>query len=394
MFSLKQLPSLHFVTVPAGRAVTNFSDEVIRLSWKDLIPENFENNTLMGLLRCSGWQPVLKNFQVLYPGMHWHGEKSPINGIFFMPGKPVNGLQAFLDASCKYFSQFAGRRIGVQLSGGLDSSLIIGLLRYFNIPYALVGMTTDRYEFRTERRVQELLAMQCGAAQLIDYDIHLPLSSLEDVPAHEYPDLSSINFSADDAMANACAKLGIEVLLNGSGGDVVLGTPVRLIGDYCDWQPQIFNTVWTKDVVYAPNGVQLDAFYSDTGIVNSLFHLRRGQGEDTAKRWARNYFRDFLPSELTNYTYCADFWGVYHDGLAGAKEYILHLHQYAHEIRGNPYFESERLASLLREDLLISNKPLHQKIESRAALSCWVTSLHKFREAQGRTYVSPGGLVP
>jgi len=381
-FSLQRLPSLHFVTVPAGCAVTDFSDEVIGLSWNDLIPENFENNTLKGLLRCSEWLPVLKGFQALYPGMYWHGEESSINAMLFRPGKPVNGLQAFLDASGKYFCQFDGKRIGVQLSGGLDSGLIIGLLRHFSIPYALVGMTTYRYEFRTERRVQDVLAMRCGAAQLIDYDIHLPLTSLACVHAHEYPDLSSINFSADDAMADACTKLGIEVLLNGSGGDVVLGTPVRSIGDFCDWQPQLFNTAWTKDVVYAARGIQLDSFYADDGIVNSLFHLRRGQGEDTAKSWARNYFRDFLPCELTNYTYSADFWGIYHDGLAGAKEYLLHLHQYAHKITGNPYFEPERLVRLLREDLLISNKPLYQKIESRAALSCWVTSLHKFREAQ------------
>jgi len=394
MFSLRPLPSLHFVSVPEGRTVTDFSEDVIGLSWKDLIPENFEHNTLKGLLRCSEWQPVLKGFQVLYPGMYWHGEESPITAMFFRPGKSVDGLQSFLDASVKYFRQFDGRLIGVHLSGGLDSSLIIGMLRHFNIPYALVGMSTDRYEFRTERRVQELLAMQCGSVRLIDYEIHLPLSSLEDVPPHEYPDLSSINFSGDDAMADACAQFGIEVLLNGTGGDVVLGTPVHSNGDRCDWQPHIFNPVWTKDVVYAAHGVQLEAFYADAGIVNSLFHLRRGQGYDGAKRWARSYFRDFLPKELTDFTYCADFWGLYCDGLASAKESLLHLHQDAYNITGSPYFEPERLASLLREDLLTSSKSLYQKIESRAALSCWVISLHKFREAQRGTLVSSRGSAP
>ena len=93
MFSLRKLPSLHFATVPEGRTVTDFSDEVIGIPWTDLIPENFENNTLKGLLCCSEWQPVVKGFQVLYPGMYLRGEENPIKTMFFKPGEPVNDLR-------------------------------------------------------------------------------------------------------------------------------------------------------------------------------------------------------------------------------------------------------------------------------------------------------------
>jgi hypothetical protein len=101
----------------------------------------------------------------------------------------------------------------------LDSSIIIGLLSHLNIPFWLIGMTTKRYEFRTERHIQELLFPLAAEAILLDYDSHLPLSQLLEVPSHQHPELLSINYGSENAMAMACEQLGIEVLLTGDGGD-------------------------------------------------------------------------------------------------------------------------------------------------------------------------------
>lgn len=382
MLEMRRLPSLRFVCERTGKQIDDFGHILMTLAWEDLSPENFEHNTLNGLLRSSEWKTPLKGVQALFPGMHWSVRERRMTCDFFAPGRPASRLDDFVNASAEFFSRIGGRRIGVQLSGGVDSSLIVGLLQHLGIPYSLVGMSTRRYEFRTERHVQEVLAGQCSSFRLIDYEGHLPLSNVQSAPAHEYPDVSLINFSADQAMAKAAAELGVETLLSGSGGDVVLGTQVPAEPGICDWQPSVFNYPWPKDIVYAAHGVQLESFYADTGVVNCLYHLRRGHAHDPNKHWARRYFRAFLPSELCDYTYRADFWGIYMDGLASAQSELIEIHEKAYKITGHSYFEKENLEELLGKDLLLrTEKTVYQQIEARAAFSAWINLLHTYRES-------------
>jgi hypothetical protein len=389
MPSLRRLSSLKYLTTDSKQIVSNFSEVITSLPWNRLVPENFEANVLKGLRLSDEWQSIIKGYEVLPPGTCWDEQKGRIRERFFKPGYSVTFLSEFLDAAEEFFSQFEGRLIGVRLSGGLDSSLIIGMLRHFDIPHALIGMATDRYEFRTERSIQETLASSCEYVRLVDYEKHLPLSSLGLVPAHEYPDLSINNFSAEDAMAKACSELGVEVFLGGSGGDVVLGSSVSSESTLFEWPAQIFNCFWLKDVVYKPHGIELVEFYENAKIINALFHLRKGQPWDSQKKWARKFFRQFLPTELSEFTYKADFWGLYHDGLSKAKETILEIHEKALAITGHSYFAADCLLPLFEQDLLTSNKTLHQKIEARAALATWVASLQKFRESEVTSLASP-----
>ena len=85
------------------------------------------------------------------------------------------------------------------------------------VQHGLVGLRSARYEFRTERHVQEVLAKECGDVELIDEAGCLPCAGLNRVPPHQVPDLLSLNYAQDAAMAEACRKLGIEVLLSGGG---------------------------------------------------------------------------------------------------------------------------------------------------------------------------------
>lgn len=340
-----------------------------------MIPERHEVNVTLGLLKRPEWKPVLPDFIPVPFGIKWNCESRTLSDPEFKPKPWSGGLAGFLNEARTFFETFGGQRIGVQLSGGLDSSLIIGLLEYLGIEYGLVGMTTERFEFRTERHVQSLLAEKAKDAVLIDYDNALPLRDIEQVPRHQSPDLSCINFSADEAMARSCQERGIRVLLTGMGGDVVLGNAVPADPEALGWRPQVFNLEWAADVVYATKGVRLIPFFGQDGILNAIHHFRLGQPEDIPKNWARRFFRKLLPRELVDYNYCADFWGIYVDGLHAAIPDIRQLHAKAAQLSGHPYFSKEALEALLSQDLLECSKSLYQRIEARVSMAVWVHSL-------------------
>lgn len=345
--------------------------------WETLNPENFEYNNLRGVLKREQWKSVLRNIIPIYPGMQWDKEAHHLTDPTYKPTLKETSWEQVIEVSKKFFNQFSNKRIGVQLSGGLDSSIIIGLLHHLKIPFYLVGMTTERYEFRTERKIQELLKPLAVETLLINYDDHLPLSQLEDVPPHEYPELLAINYSSENVMANACHQLGIEVLLTGDGGDNLFAEAISNNPNECTWLPQVFRDIWPEDYIYGPKGVALVPFYADKGFIDAIYNLRKGQEEDNAKIWARQYFKDILPVELVDYTYCADFWGLYIDGMQRALPTVKKLFNNAYQLSGHNYFAPKAIDALLKQDLLNAKKEMYQAIEARIALAVWLNGLHK-----------------
>lgn len=360
----------------SGTELDSINEYLAINKWSSLIPSNFEQNTLDGLLNRSRWKSFFRDRLVMYPGMQWNAMQRILEDPVFLPYISPASFDSLVEAAGVLFSRFQGRHIGVQLSGGVDSSIVIGLLKANRIPYSLVGLSTERYEFRTERHVQLKLADECGKAKLLDYEQSLPLSGLETVSSHAWPDLSCINFASDTCMAKACNELGIEVLFSGSGGDVILGTEVPENPADCNWHPQIFNYPWPKEVVYAKYGVELVSFFDDPQFINCIYNLRRGHSDDADKLWARRFFRDILPKELVDYTYRADFWGLYVDGLRKSLQTIRNLHKIAYELTCDAYFMKENLEELFAEDLLQVKKVIYQKIETRAAICSWINSLN------------------
>jgi len=238
-------------------------------------------------------------------------------------------------------------------------------------------MTTNRYEFRTEKYIQNLLMPLAQDTILIDYEEHLPLSELLHVPPHQHPELLSINYSAENAMAEACQKLGIEVLLTGDGGDNLFAEALPNNPNECPWLPQVFSDPWPADLVYAPQGVQLIPVFADEGFMNCIYSLRRGDKEDNSKWWARNYFESILPQELVNYNYCADFWGLYISGLQKAIPTIRELFEQAYQLTKNEAFCPKEVAKLLGQDFLDAKKEMYQVIEARTAFAVWLNGLKK-----------------
>jgi hypothetical protein len=345
--------------------------------WKQADAIAFEDNTVLGVLKRGNWKPVIKDIISFYQGMRWDAASKSAYDPTYIPKLAKTDWDTVLSAASNFFKKYQDKQIGVQLSGGLDSSIIIGLLSHLNIPFWLVGMTTKRYEFRTERHIQELLFPLASDAILLDYNAHLPLSELLEVPPHQHPELLSINYSSENAMALACEQLGIEVLLTGDGGDNLFAEALPDDQNLCPWIPQVFSDPWPAEYVYGPKGVELIPFFADEGFMDAIYNLRRGQPEDNSKWWARKFFERILPSELVQYDYCADFWGLYISGMQAAIPTIKWLFDQAYDLTGNSLFSPKSTAALFSQDLLDAKKEMYQRIESRTAFAVWLHGLKK-----------------
>jgi hypothetical protein len=377
VIQISSQPSLRFLSRISGV----ISDSI----WKELRENDFwrqcdfpahEENTLKGAGDRSDWQSIFRDWVPLDVGQTWCLQTGHVLDPVYIPNTiGASTLKDFLNAAQNFFMRFKHKKIGVQLSGGFDSSLIIGLLRHFGIAHALVGMESDRYEFRTERIIQHQLAYENGDTILINEATCLPYSNLNEIPPHQIPDILSLNMAQDHLMALACKRLGIEVLLSGGGGDNLLGMSVPTGAEDSTWRPQTFTDSFPVDLVYRPMGIEFLSFFSDLGIVDVCLRLRRGMNCDPHKRWAREFFRDFVSRELAQYTYCADFWGRDIDGLLAARNAIRELHSEAREITGNTYFDRKQLDLLLSKDLYRPRKELYQKIDARISAAVWVVSL-------------------
>jgi hypothetical protein len=375
--SKKIEPSIRFINVQNGEMSTDIWNHLAEGMWRDLSSENYEHNVMQGLLNRPNCKPVLNGFLPIYPEMIWNSEKKELEDPYFIPVKRETSLKDFLIAAELFFTKYSNKKIGVQLSGGLDSSIIIALLKHFGIPFSLIGMSSSQYEFRSEKHIQNILAEWSSEVSLLDYEKHLPLFDIDKIPAFQYPDMLCLNYSADNAMALECERLGVDILLTGNGGDNVFADNVPENPELSTWLPQIFTDTWLIDIVYAPKGVQLVPFFGDKQIMQTLYNLRLGKPEDNAKLWARNFFRDFIPQELVNYTYCADFWGLYIDGLQKSIPTVRKLFNRAYDLTNHSCFSKKSINELFDQDLLNAHKSMYQKIEARISLAVWLNALFK-----------------
>lgn len=366
-----------YINLNTGEYLDNIWDYLNTDGCKNIHPENFEYNTLIGVLKRKEAKPVVADFLPIDKGMKWLDKEKKVLDPTYVPEIFEAGMDSFLTAARDFFNNFKDKKIGVQLSGGLDSSFIIGLLKHFQIPFYLVGLTTQRYEFRTEIYVQQILSKWAIESILIDYEKYLPLSNLNEVPKHQYPDAIVNDYSSNNAMALECKRMGVEILLTGEGGDNVFSEPIPSDPKKCTWIPQSFGNNWLSENVYSPLGIDIIHFYEYKGILDAIYNLRLGQGEDRAKLWARQFFKEFLPNELVNFSYHADFWGIYISGLQKALPQIKIICKRAFELTQNQYFSEDSINSLLSTDFFGEKKEIYQKIEARVALSVWINSLNK-----------------
>jgi hypothetical protein len=366
-------PELHLVNISEFDYPLQNS---LRICSFDTVNFNaFIANTLLGSRQSGEFAPIINGYRIIPLGYQRTDAGLALDELHPMKPPDSADLQTLLNCCSKFFEPLAQKGIAVQCSGGLDSTILAAILQTLGIPFTLIGLTSKRYEFRTERRVQEAAGSMSSRLDLIDHDQVLPMSALDIVPSHALPSISSLTYAAEQAMADACRQAKVGVMVSGAGGDVILGE--KPPQSPADWPTHIFHDWWLRHYVYRPAGVEIAYPFADSAIVAVFWRLRAGSVEDPKKCWARQFFRDHLPPLLSTHTYKSDHWGVHTAGLLANLENIKSMHRYAYELCQLDFFQMEQLQFLLHQDLYSMNQALHLNIEARIALAVWVHSVMK-----------------
>jgi hypothetical protein len=167
-------PNLSFFNTQSGLLQANIWSDLDSGCWKTAQFKIHEANILNGALNRANMVPVLPDLVPLEAGQRWNHLEKRIEEKLLHPQLLNSGLEDFLCKSQAFFEKFRNKHIAVQLSGGVDSSLIIGLLSFFGIKFSLIGYYNRRYEFRTESYIQKILAESCDDVILINYEYNLP----------------------------------------------------------------------------------------------------------------------------------------------------------------------------------------------------------------------------
>jgi hypothetical protein len=269
------------------------------------------------------------------------------------------------------------KKIGVELSGGLDTAIIIGLLKHFNIFPFLVGSFSNKYEFRTESIIQRNLTNNYSCYSFLDKNNTQPFTELKNTPLHQLPSSTSLYHYFANSIANEFKKNGTEIVLSGMGLDLL----------FCEnpnyeqqktmtspWQTWMLDDNWFNEYIYNEKGIIYKSGAASSIIIKSICSLRRHEKEDSQKKWARDFFKEYLPEELTKYYYKADNSGEFLEGLWNAKKDIVDLYKLTYDITKFNEFNSNSL-ELMFENLQICNESKDKQILAHISFANWVNSL-------------------
>ena len=126
-----------------------------------------------------------------------------------------------------------------------------------------------------------------------------------------------------------------------------------------------------------PLGIELVSFFSDKDIINNITSLRIGQGDDSLKIWARKFFKEYIPIELSEYAYFADFFGYSMSGLNGAMPSFKMLFEEAYDYLKHPVFSEKNIKKLINTDVLLFEYNTYCEFASKLSLAVWLHSLFR-----------------
>ncbi len=370
-------PSLRFFNHREKCFQDSIWEELEMGMWQQYNIDGFMVNETIGNDHPELWESVFPYIIPIIPGYQWNVNKSQLELNLYHPRKlDFVSINTFLKTSEMFFDKYRNKKIGVHLSGGLDSTLIICLLKHFNIPFVLGGLEVKRFEMRTERYIQQKIREYGETSFLIGLEETPYFSGLECVPKHQVPDEHIRGNEADRALADAFQREGVEVVFSGQGGDSLLMENEK----DCFAQYNIgfeFQLPWSQDHFYGPRGIELVSFYADERVVDQISNLRLGQNEDPAKLWARHFFRDFLPKELSDFCYVGDYFGLTLDGLERAKPTIKLLLEEAYDLTHHKYFSSRQVERTLKANVYTFEIKEYLEFCSRISIAVWLHSLFR-----------------
>lgn len=371
-------PSLKFYNHTKKCMVDSIWPELSAGLWEDYNIYNALINEDLGMESVNCWLPVFTEYTPILPGFLWNADNNCLDYELYHPQKLNNtNLSTFLSTIEKYLHQFDGKKIGVHLSGGFDSTLLIGLLRFFKIPFFLAGYRVNRFEFRTERYIQDIISHWGEKTILLDLDDYPFYSHLELTPKHQVPDAFIKSNESAKALADVFKKENVDIVFTGQGGDSLF------IEDETDGLASYnigyeFLTPWEQELIYSPRGIQLESPYANKDIVDQISNLRLGQREDPLKLWARNYFKEFIPRELSEYSYFADFYGMDVSGLEAAKPTIKLLFEECYDLTRHKLFSELNTKEFLNENVYALEIKEYIKYGMRISIAAWLHALFRY----------------
>jgi len=343
---------LYFYNQLTGKFQVTIWSELKQGLWKQFNIDNHIVNSYIPASQPQKRLPVFENYTVIEPGTIYDTSTHQLNEDLYTPSLIEIDKIKLYELFEMYFAQFTNKKIAVHLSGGLDSGIIICLLHHFNIPFYLVGKISHRFEFRTEYTVQQILAPLGQSTTFIDMDDYLPFSNLSNIPLSQIPEENIKQVEGSKELARICKQLGVDIVFTGQGGDTVFVDSIPNIPN--SWSCNISNEFiqsFEVEVLYPNEGLELVSPFADKKIIQAIYSLRIGTNIDPLKKWARNFFKDILPRELTEYIYSSDFFGTSLYGLEQAKAESDLLFKIAYDITGHAIFSPKITKLFLTKDV-------------------------------------------
>lgn len=329
------------------------------------------NNLSRGVERPDIYEAVIKDIHPIPPFSKWKYNEKSFN-LLDQNTLPLNSsLKSkanFIDLIKSKTKYLKNKKIAIELSGGLDSSIIIELFNLCGIETNLIGLISKNYEFRTERIIQEHYANKHNSF-LIDSKDALPFSRLLDCPPHPLPTKKSLFFYQKEVIAKKCAEEKIDFLFNGIIGDTV----------FCDkiestrWHKWEFDNNWFNDFVFQPQKVSYITTNFDF-VLNYFFNQRKHEQSDPFKIWARNHFKDILPKTLSKYYYKTDHFEEIIEGIYSAEIDISETYKLTKRITKNHLFTFQNLGKDLNNFKLMNDQEINTFF-AKVSYAVWIYSL-------------------
>lgn len=294
-------------------------------------------------IHLNEYQPVLSDIYPIPARSKWSYE----NGEFIKLKKNIKLSEGLTFDSClKNISRLLKAtkgNIAVEISGGLDSAIVIGMLERLGYEPILIGTVSDLYKFRTEKYIQEVIAKKFKTVVLSEA-FSKQFTNLLDTPAHFLPSYLALHHNIAAITLKALKDHNVKYVFQGVAFDCMLVDAVNNNPDELRW-PNLQDD-WLHHYVYAPQSSAYIDVAALPPIKQILLSLRNGQAQDTQKWWARKFFASVIPPELRNYAYKANFGPLWWDGLQSSSDEIMQIVDAAWQITSLPVFKDFKMQSL------------------------------------------------
>lgn len=339
--------------------------------------QSHKKNSLNFVQNPDRYSPVIEGIFPIPPRTVWDFSANTFKLISpsrrILPTSREVSLEDLVHIFEKFTRRIDCKDIAIELSGGLDSSLIIALSKHVGIDPILIGFQSARWEFRTEKKIQDIYATQVSRSLLIDYESALPFCKLDLTPIHPLPSTSSLYYYGHKVIAESAYKLGARVILNGIGVEPFL-VESFLDSDNNYLQKNSMEDSWPNDFVFTHLGCRYLNVARTSPVYNKLLSLRSGQGIDLQKKWARSHFKALLPIELSEYSYKAAFDGIFQAGLSKEFETIKDLFEVASEFTESPELKNYPIDFNIENSCQLNQEDNTNFLATLSYVS-WVSSL-------------------